>query len=177
MWHKMAGEGSPPPKGAFWLLDRITPASGKELQLHEIPNILGEMYLYGRETDREARLEFVTVKSADYERKLEVLAQLVGEHCGDVAKEEPIGQSRPRRRQCLGSGVCRKTHRGPARGAAAGETAGDEPECLAGHAAASLGRQAACGCGGRSRLSGSVVGCHPDPGRSRRTVSHLVRLQ
>ncbi len=89
---KLAGEGSPPPKGAFWLLDRITPASGKELQLHEIPNVLGEMYLYGRETDREARLEFVTVKSADYERKLEVLAQLVGEHLGDLAKEEPIGR-------------------------------------------------------------------------------------
>ena len=89
---KLAGEGSPPPKGAFWLLDRITPASGKELQLHEIPNVLGEMYLYGRETDREARLEFVTVKSADYERKLEVLAQLVGEHLGDLVKEEPIAQ-------------------------------------------------------------------------------------
>jgi hypothetical protein len=89
---KLAGEGTPPPKGAFWLLDRITPASGKELQLHEIPNVLGEMYLYGRETDREARLEFVTVKSADYERKLEVLAQLVGEHVGDLVKEEPIGQ-------------------------------------------------------------------------------------
>jgi hypothetical protein len=89
--NKMGGEGTPPPKGAFWLLDRITPASGKDLKLHEIPNILGEMYLYGRETDREARLEFVTVKSADYQRKLEVLSQLVGEHCGDLLREEPIG--------------------------------------------------------------------------------------
>jgi tetratricopeptide (TPR) repeat protein len=89
---KPSEEGSPPPKGAFWLLDRVQPPSGKELQLHEIPNVLGEMYLYGRETDRQARLEFVTVKSADYDRKLEVLTQFVEQHCGEPLQEEPIGQ-------------------------------------------------------------------------------------
>ena len=89
---KLAREGSPPPKAAFWLLDRHTPVSGKELQMHEVPNILGEMYLYGRETDREARLEFVTVKSSDFEGKLDVLAKLVSEHCGELEKEESIGQ-------------------------------------------------------------------------------------
>jgi tetratricopeptide (TPR) repeat protein len=89
---KLAREGAPPPKAAFWLLDRHTPVSGKELEMHEVPNILGEMYLYGRETDREARLEFVTVKSSDFEGKLDVLAKLVSEHCGELEKEESIGQ-------------------------------------------------------------------------------------
>ncbi|MCL4200883.1 MAG: hypothetical protein KJ000_00210 [Pirellulaceae bacterium] len=89
---KLAREGAPPPKAAFWLLDRHAPASGKELHLHEVPNVLGEMYLYGRETDREARLEFVTVKSSDFDQKLDVLARLVAEHCGELEKEESIGQ-------------------------------------------------------------------------------------
>lgn len=85
-------EDSPPPKGKFLLLDRDQPPSGKELQLHEIPNILGELYLYGRETDREARLEFVTIKCPDYERKMEVLTQFVQQHCGELIQEESIGQ-------------------------------------------------------------------------------------
>ena len=89
---KPSEEGSPPPKGTFLLLDRAEPPSGKELQLHEVPNVLGEMYLYGRETDRDARLEFVTVKSADYQRKLEVLTQFVEQHCGELIQEEPVGQ-------------------------------------------------------------------------------------
>lgn len=89
---KPSEEGGPPPKGTFLLLDRAEPPSGKELQLHEVPNVLGEMYLYGRETDRDARLEFVTVKSADYQRKLEVLTRFVEQHCGELIQEEPVGQ-------------------------------------------------------------------------------------
>ncbi len=87
-----AEEKGPPPKGVFLLLDREQPTSGKDLQLHDLPDVLGEMYLYGRETDREARLEFITLKSADYDRKVEVLTQFVQQHCGELIQEESIGQ-------------------------------------------------------------------------------------
>ncbi len=89
---QLGKDGSPPPKGAFWLLDRVVPASGKELQLHDIPNVLGEMYVYGRETDRQARLEFVTVKSSDFAQKLQVLEKLLDEYCGTPEREESLGQ-------------------------------------------------------------------------------------
>jgi hypothetical protein len=88
---QLATDQSPPPRGAFWLLDRAEPATGQDLQLHEIPNVLGEMYLYGRETSREARVEFVTLKSTDYDTKRRAFEGLLAEF-GTLEKEEPIRQ-------------------------------------------------------------------------------------
>ena len=52
-----AHEDQPPPKSAFWLLDRPVPATGVGITAQDIPNIIGRAFLFGRETDREARLE------------------------------------------------------------------------------------------------------------------------
>ncbi len=87
---QLGGEDSPPPRGAFWLLDREQPASGKYLQLGEIPNVLGEMYLYGRETDREARVEFVTMKAGDYDLKRSLFEKLLGDFRASLEKEEVV---------------------------------------------------------------------------------------
>ena len=43
----VGADDSPPPKAAFWLLDRPMPASGKGLNVGDVPNVLGELYLYG----------------------------------------------------------------------------------------------------------------------------------
>lgn len=89
---ELAREDSPPPKGAFWLLDRAVPTEAAELQFSDVPNVLGEMYLYGRQTDREARVEFVALKSADFESKLRAFKKLLGEYAGAMEKEENAGQ-------------------------------------------------------------------------------------
>ena len=57
-----------------------------------MPNVLGEMYLYGKETDRDARLEFVVEKTAEFETKTNALKELLGEFGGPVEKEEAIGE-------------------------------------------------------------------------------------
>ena len=80
------------PKAAFWLLDRGLPAAHRSLEFHEVPNILGEMYLYGKQTDRDARVEFVSAKTADFEAKLQKLKELLGEFGGALEKEETTGQ-------------------------------------------------------------------------------------
>jgi len=90
--NQLAKEDAPPPKGAFWLLDRAMPASGKGLKLDDVPNVLGEMYLYGKETDRDARLEFVAEKTAEFETKTDALRELLGEFGGPVENEESIGE-------------------------------------------------------------------------------------
>jgi len=87
---RMSGEGSPPPKAAFWLLDRALPRSSEGLTFDQVPSILGEMYLFGRETDREARLEFVTTKTPDIEAKQERVRQLLAEYGGELQKEDTI---------------------------------------------------------------------------------------
>lgn len=90
--NQLAREDAPPPKGAFWLLDRAMPASGKGLKIADVPNVLGEMYLYGKETDRDARLEFVVEKTAEFETKTSALKELLGEFGGAVENEETLNQ-------------------------------------------------------------------------------------
>jgi len=88
----MASDDSPPPKGAFFLLDRAVPPTAVDLKCEDIPTVLGEMFLYGRETDREARIEFLTVKTADFEAKTQALKDLLGELGGTLEKEEPVDE-------------------------------------------------------------------------------------
>ncbi len=87
---RLAREASPPPRGVFWLLDREIPASGKYLQLDQIPNVLGEMYLYGRETDRPARVEFVAIKADDYEQARRQFEKLLGDYASPLEGEEAV---------------------------------------------------------------------------------------
>ena len=46
-----------PPRYSFALLDRDPPRSGAGLACDDVPNVLGQLFIYGRQTDREARLE------------------------------------------------------------------------------------------------------------------------
>jgi len=86
----MGGEDAPAPKAAFWLLDRALPRTSEDLTFDQVPSIVGELYLFGRETDRDARLEFVTAKTADLDAKAERIRQLLAEFGGELQKEETI---------------------------------------------------------------------------------------
>ncbi len=89
---KLADENTPPPKGAFWLLDRPTPESSADLKFDDVPNVVGEMYLYGRETDREPRVEFVAVKTDDFDSKTAAFNELMGEYAEAVEDEETVAK-------------------------------------------------------------------------------------
>jgi len=75
---QLGTEESPPPKGVFWLLDRAVPASGVDLALDAVPNVLGEMFVFGRQTDREARLETVLARTEDFDEKTRAIAEVAG---------------------------------------------------------------------------------------------------
>jgi hypothetical protein len=49
-------EGEPPPKSAFYLFDRPLPESGQPRTAESVPNVLGQLLLWGKQTDREARV-------------------------------------------------------------------------------------------------------------------------
>lgn len=86
----LGSEESPAPKAAFWLLDRALPRTGEGLTFDQVPSVLGELYLFGRETDREARLEFVTAKTPDLEAKTARIRELLAEFGGELQKEETV---------------------------------------------------------------------------------------
>jgi hypothetical protein len=84
--------GEPPPLAAFLVLDREIPASATNLSRDNVPKVMGEVLLYGKQTDRAARLEFVTVKSSDYDAKLRALQEAVGQSLGAKQSEEVSGK-------------------------------------------------------------------------------------
>ena len=85
-------ENEVPPIGAFLVLDREIPATSANLSRDNVPKVMGEILLYGKETDRPARLEFVAVKTSDYEAKLKALRDAVGEFTGVKHQEEQSGR-------------------------------------------------------------------------------------
>jgi hypothetical protein len=82
----------PPPLAAYLVLDREIPTSSAGLTRDNIPKIVGELLLFGKQTDREARAEFTTIKSTDYEAKLKSLREATGTHLGSLQSEETTGK-------------------------------------------------------------------------------------
>jgi hypothetical protein len=76
----------------FLLLDREIPANSANLSRDNVPKVLGEALLYGKETDRAARVEFTTIKTADYAAKLKHLTDALGSFAGPQEKEEETGK-------------------------------------------------------------------------------------
>jgi tetratricopeptide (TPR) repeat protein len=83
----------PPPLAAYLLLDRPIPATGQNLSRDTVPRLLGTLLLYGKETDRPARLEFVTLKMADYESRLKHLTEVGGPLLAEKLSEEETGRA------------------------------------------------------------------------------------
>ncbi len=81
---RFADGENPPPKGAYLLLDRPMPSTAENLSIETISSVLGQALLFGRQTDRLARLE-VTGVSAD---ELPMVKQLIQEVAGDTVSRE-----------------------------------------------------------------------------------------
>lgn len=78
------------PRQAVWVLDRTLPDTGDGITLADVPRVLGSVALFGRETDREPRVELVAQRgeeSADLEA---VLRDMAGDHLGDVEGEPQV---------------------------------------------------------------------------------------
>lgn len=83
-------EGSPPPKAIFELLDRPMPEASAELRASDVPESLLTFVVYGRETDRDARIELALAKTNRYQEKLETLREETGRNLGDAMAESPL---------------------------------------------------------------------------------------
>jgi hypothetical protein len=84
-----AHEDQPPPKSAFFLLDRPVPATGVGIAASAVPNIIGRAFLFGRETDREPRLE-VEVYQPDLPAIRAALTDIASGALGDSTGEEVL---------------------------------------------------------------------------------------
>jgi hypothetical protein len=83
-------QNEPPPRAAFSLLDRPVLASGKDITRDQIPNQVGQLLLFGKQTDREARLELMLFRS-ELPAAQKLLGEALGDAIGAPASETVIG--------------------------------------------------------------------------------------
>jgi hypothetical protein len=82
----------PAPLAVFLLLDREIPANAQNLTRDNVPKVLGEIALYGKETDRPARAEFTAVKAADFDSRIKHLLDVLSSFAGEKLGEEETGK-------------------------------------------------------------------------------------
>lgn len=81
---------TPPPKGAFVLLDRPFPKEGEELTLDNVASQIGSCLLFGKETDRSARLEIMDVLTDERSQIEELFKEALGDAYRAPEKVETI---------------------------------------------------------------------------------------
>ena len=67
---------SPPPKSVFVLFDRPMPEEGTPIELSTLPRLLAQLFIYGRQTDREARLEVIGDRTPLLEQAKAAMAEI-----------------------------------------------------------------------------------------------------
>jgi hypothetical protein len=83
---------NPPPKGAYLLLNRPMPASAEGLSMQTMPCLLGHALLFGRQTDREARLEVVDATADEFSVISEMVREAAGTAVEGSARQETAGR-------------------------------------------------------------------------------------
>ncbi len=91
----LAGSEEPPPLALFRLTDRATPKAADSLSRENVPNVLGQLAVFGRQTDREARIELIATRGAEFEAARQVLSELLAQPLGFPEKEEVVRRTSP----------------------------------------------------------------------------------
>ena len=75
--HDPFDEG-PAPRAGYLVLDKPKLRTADDLSMDNVPFSLGEVLLYGKQTDRSARVEMVCVGNSRFEDGIEVVKNLIG---------------------------------------------------------------------------------------------------
>ena len=75
--HDPFDEG-PAPRAGFLALDKPKLRSAEELSMDTVPFSLGEVLLYGKQTDRSARVELVCVGNDQFDQAIETVQKITG---------------------------------------------------------------------------------------------------
>ncbi len=89
---QLGTEDSPPPRAAYLLLDKPRTASGAELTLETVSSVLGELLVFGKETDRSARIEFTSAKGPLFDEAISALKEICGDAIDPTVSEDVQGR-------------------------------------------------------------------------------------
>ncbi len=83
-------EGDPPPTAAFRLLDRPLLTDAESLSLETVPSILGQVTLYGKQTDRDARVALAGIDEEPFQLAGALLEEIAGSALGKPSEKEVL---------------------------------------------------------------------------------------
>lgn len=69
----------PPPRFLFVVLDRDQVKDPEGLTIDNVPHVIGELLMYGKQTDREARIELVTKKTESFDELNQFVTEAFGQ--------------------------------------------------------------------------------------------------
>ncbi|MDZ4782685.1 MAG: hypothetical protein SGJ19_20760 [Planctomycetia bacterium] len=84
-------EDGPPPRAAFLLLDRPQITDASQVEAHDIPVVGGEISIFGKETDRPARLVLGAFGQPAFDQAIASVRQLLGEPLPPFGEREIVG--------------------------------------------------------------------------------------
>ena len=84
---------SPPPRMGGMLLDRPALAADEAFSLDNMPSLVGQLLLFGRQTDRPARLEIVSLMKTQAEQAKRHLRQIGGDALEAEPEETLMGKA------------------------------------------------------------------------------------
>ncbi|HTU24439.1 MAG TPA: hypothetical protein VMF30_03505 [Pirellulales bacterium] len=85
-------ESEVPPKGYFSLLDRARPDSAQGLAVDAVPRIVGQVLVFGKQTDREARAELIANRR-NLSASRAALDAIAGKALGPAGGEEVVSRA------------------------------------------------------------------------------------
>jgi len=88
---QFVGGETPPPKAAFIVFNRPASETSEGLNLDNMPRMLSHAMLFGRQTDREARLEMMNVAADDLPAVKALLGELAVDAVEPDTKDEVMG--------------------------------------------------------------------------------------
>jgi hypothetical protein len=89
---RRAGEDDrPPPQAMFVLCDKPMPEGDESLTAARLPEDLAQVFLFGRETDREPRLEILVYRDERLPATQAKLTEIAGDALGPPGAEEVLG--------------------------------------------------------------------------------------
>ncbi|HYO26432.1 MAG TPA: hypothetical protein VEQ85_15935 [Lacipirellulaceae bacterium] len=80
------------PRSTHILLDRAVPRSGADLAADDAPNVLAFLSVYGKRTDREARIELTTDRGEQADAAGKLIAEILGDAIGPEESVEVVGE-------------------------------------------------------------------------------------
>ncbi len=86
-------EEGPPPRSAFYVLDKDKLNSAADVSIDDLPEVIGELMLFGKQTDRPARLEWITSKNDGFESAKQQLQEIFGSYLSGEPNEQVVAET------------------------------------------------------------------------------------